>query len=90
MRHAVDVMCNRLVTFYAANEGEDLMKHSFTICVLTVVAACLLTVPTVRAQTAVEGQWSGVLNWPVEAIHTVMLPTGKVLVWQTWRESVGL
>jgi hypothetical protein len=27
------------------------------------------------------GQWSAVLAWPLVAIHTSLLPTGKVLVW---------
>jgi hypothetical protein len=43
-----------------------------------------------RAQSALLGQWTGVQTWPVEAIHTTLLPTGKVLFWQSWRESVGL
>jgi hypothetical protein len=43
-----------------------------------------------RAQTSLKGQWTGVQTWPVEAIHTTLLPTGKVLFWQSWRESVGL
>jgi galactose oxidase len=36
------------------------------------------------------GQWTGVQTWSVEAIHISLLPTGKVLFWQSWRESVGL
>ncbi len=44
----------------------------------------------VRAQSSLMGQWTGVQQWPVEAIHTTLLPTGKVLFWQSWRESVGL
>jgi hypothetical protein len=45
---------------------------------------------SLRAQPAEIGQWSSVINWPIEAIHSVMLPTGKVMVWQTWTTSVGL
>src|SRR5688500_3652968 len=54
------------------------------------------SVTPARAQPAVEGEWSGVITWgatpfsAVEAIHTFMLPTGKVMFWQTWRESIGL
>jgi len=36
------------------------------------------------------GQWGSVLNWPLEAIHSIMLPTGKVMVWQSWQTSVAL
>lgn len=46
------------------------------------------------AQSSVMGEWSSVFTWGqgggYEAIHTHMLPTGKVLFWQTWRESIGL
>jgi hypothetical protein len=42
------------------------------------------------AQSSLVGQWTGVQQWQVEAIHTILLPTGKVLFWQSWRESVGL
>lgn len=30
----------------------------------------------------VAGQWQGVMNWPLVAIHTSVLPTGKVVTWQ--------
>ncbi len=28
------------------------------------------------------GQWGGVMNWPLVAVHSNLLPNGKVLVWQ--------
>jgi hypothetical protein len=31
-----------------------------------------------------------VQTWPVEAIHTTLLPTGKVMFWQSWNTSTGL
>ncbi len=36
------------------------------------------------------GDWTGVINWPIEAIHATLLPTGKVMVWQTWTDSIAL
>ena len=30
---------------------------------------------------AVSGQWSAVISWPATAIHTHVLPTGKVMFW---------
>lgn len=49
---------------------------------------------SVNAQPAVDGQWTNVFTWGggggIEAIHTFLLPTGKVMFWSTWRESVGL
>jgi galactose oxidase len=35
---------------------------------------------------AVVGQWSGVQAWPTIAIHAILLPTGKVLVWPRGQE----
>jgi hypothetical protein len=37
---------------------------------------------TVRTTTVADvGQWSGVSNWPLVAIHTTLLPNGNVLAW---------
>jgi galactose oxidase-like protein len=36
---------------------------------------------TAGSNPAVEGQWSGVQAWPLMAVHTSLLATGKVLVW---------
>src|SRR5882672_3468581 len=30
---------------------------------------------------AAVGSWGAVMNWPVEAIHAQMLPTGHVMMW---------
>ncbi|MGE3241206.1 MAG: galactose oxidase-like domain-containing protein [Pirellulales bacterium] len=47
-----------------------------------------------NAQPAVDGLWTTNFTWGggggVEAVHTFLLPTGKVMFWSTWRESVGL
>jgi hypothetical protein len=29
----------------------------------------------------VMGKWGAVINWPVNAVHMSLLPTGKVLLW---------
>jgi hypothetical protein len=34
---------------------------------------------TLQTTSAESGQWSEVLEWPIVAIHTMLLPTGKVL-----------
>ncbi len=50
--------------------------------------------PSAAAQTNVAGQWTPVITWGqgggIEAVHVTLLPTGKILFWSTWRESVGL
>lgn len=33
---------------------------------------------------AVRGQWSSVMNWPIVAVHTNLLPTGDILIWDAW------
>lgn len=33
---------------------------------------------------ATVGQWGSVLNWPLVAVHSTLLNTGKVLVWDAW------
>jgi hypothetical protein len=60
------------------------------VCATLVFAALASSAASLRAQTSAVGQWTGVQQWPVEAIHTVLLPTGKVMFWQSWNASVGL
>src|SRR5262245_8023949 len=52
--------------------------------------ALLAFAPCAQAQTNLIGQWSNVVSWPVEAIHVALLPTGKVIFWQSWNQSTGL
>lgn len=56
------------------------------ILLATTLAAC----SRATAQANVEGQWGSVVSWPIEAIHASLLPTGKMLVWQSWRDSPAL
>lgn len=30
------------------------------------------------------GQWGSVMNWPLVAVHSTLLNTGKILVWDAW------
>ena len=32
------------------------------------------------------GQWSSVMNWPLVAVHSTLLDTGKVLTWDAWQQ----
>src|SRR5262245_52382150 len=48
-----------------------------TLLCLGVAGADLI----VTGQPNVIGEWSGVISWPVVAIHAHLLPNGKVLVW---------
>ena len=40
------------------------------------------TAPGAAPQASSVGQWSAPSPWPVVAIHTTMLPNGKILTWQ--------
>ncbi len=33
------------------------------------------------------GQWSKPVSWPLVAVHTVLLPTGKILMWDAWEKT---
>jgi hypothetical protein len=59
-------------------------------CATVVSTALAAFAGNARAQSSLVGQWTGVQTWPVEAIHTTLLPTGKVMFWQTWNTSTGL
>jgi len=58
---------------------EKRIGRFFLFLVLTASVVC---VAPLRAQPSIEGEWTEVIDWNLEAIHTIMLPTGKTLVWQ--------
>lgn len=33
------------------------------------------------------GQWSKPVKWPIVAVHTVLMPNGKVLAWDAWERT---
>ena len=35
----------------------------------------------VPADASVKGMWSGVYNWPIVAVHSVLLPDGRVMTY---------
>lgn len=70
-------------------------RHSaYWIGSAIVAVACATCVQPLRAEPAVDGAWSSVISWGqfggVEAIHTFLLPTGKVMFWSTHQSTVGL
>ena len=76
-------------------KGAEMNRFRIQWLVLVAIGSSFVSWPEqLRADPATDGAWTGVLSWGqaggIEAIHTFMLPTGKVLFWQTWRESVGL
>ncbi len=54
---------------------KGMFRHFMASSFALSLAACVET----QAQLNVQGQWSAVQNWPVVSVHTVLLPTGKVM-----------
>jgi hypothetical protein len=61
--------------------------------VLACAMAATLAGP-LRAQPEIRGEWTEVFSWGraggVEAIHMMLLPTGKMMFWQYSASSIGL
>src|SRR5437867_5732591 len=55
-------------------------RWAAAICVLLVLVAVFYG-PRLIAQGSTIGVWSGPTAWPILAIHTHVLPNGKVLFW---------
>ena len=75
------------------SQKEITMKRSAWHGLVALIVGLLVPVPcaTLHAQPSVEGQWSGTIPFNnIEAIHTTLLPTGKVMFWQTWTDSPAL
>ena len=43
--------------------------------------------PLVNAQPSSVGQWSAVQTWPKRAIQAQLLPTGRVLFWDSYSNA---
>ena len=37
---------------------------------------------------AVTGEWSSLMNWPLVAVHSTLLHTGEILMWDAWETPV--
>jgi hypothetical protein len=60
----------------------------FSVWLLLVVAASALALcPQADAQPSQVGQWSGVQAWPYNPKHAQMLPTGKVMFWDSYENA---
>src|SRR5205807_892462 len=38
---------------------------------------------------SVSGQWSAVISWPIAPVHTLLQPSGEVLVWDRFNAGPG-
>ena len=52
---------------------------SLRISMKAVLLSCLASSPDAFAQSSAVGQWSAPQNWSIVSVHTILLPTGKVM-----------
>lgn len=66
----------------------DGSSYTFTVTATNAVATGPASPPSsaVTPSSTAGGQWSAVLNWPMVAIHSVLLDNGKVLQWDGWQQ----
>lgn len=57
-----------------------------TVCLL-IVGTGVSVGPAAGAQPSTVGQWSSVQTWPYRAIHAQMLPTGRVMFWDSYAKA---
>ena len=58
--------------------------RSFALILILVVPLHFLL-----GQTSVTGSWSSLENWPYRAVHTHLLPDGRVLFWSYYDEALA-
>jgi hypothetical protein len=69
------------------------VRHSFSFIrrgAFTVLGLLFSLAVTVScfAQAATQGQWSAVATWPTRAVHTTLLPDGRIFFVSYYTESV--
>ncbi|MGH8584643.1 MAG: hypothetical protein ACREWE_00110 [Gammaproteobacteria bacterium] len=63
---------------------------NFVLTVVVLTGLCFGATPSAAQPPDVIGQWSLVGPLPYYPVHTHMLPTGKVMIWQGLGESGGV
>ncbi len=62
------------------------LRHGASLGLL--VFACLVPIRCTAQTTQPQGQWSPVANWPTRAVHTSLLPDGRVFFVSYYAESL--
>jgi hypothetical protein len=63
-------------------------SYTFTVAASNANGTGPASAPTsaVTPDPQPTGEWSAPMNWPLVAIHSVLLDTGNVLVWDGWHQ----
>jgi Galactose oxidase-like, Early set domain/Fibronectin type III domain/Glyoxal oxidase N-terminus len=66
---------------------SDGTAYTFTVTATNAIGTSPASSPVGTTPTATSGgQWSTPMNWPMVAVHSVLLDTGKVLQWDGWQQ----
>src|SRR5438552_14293435 len=72
------------MSFSSSDKPHHWLGPSARIVALLIVGGGISVCPSVNAQPSAVGQWSAVQTWPYRPIHAQMLPTGKVMYWDSY------
>jgi Domain of unknown function (DUF1929)/Kelch motif/Fibronectin type III domain len=74
-----------------AERGLSVRRHSAARPrnrdLLLILLGALAWCGSAAAQTSVTGQWSSVQTWPYRPIHAQLLPSGKVMFWDSYANA---
>ena len=65
------------------------MRLTAFVIVLTLTSLAISQTHSALLDPATEGQWSAVQNWPIVAVHAILLPSGDVLAWTDYTTNAG-
>lgn len=68
--------------------SRSLARRGVSAFVLLLLLFVVAVAVRSNAQASTQGQWSAVANWPTRAVHTTLLPDGRVFFVSYYAESL--